>query len=131
MKKLRGAVVGYGFIMDKGHAAAYRQRPDVEIAAIADIAPDRRAAAAAAWPQARIYGDHQALLEGGIHLVDLMLVLFGERPEAVYARRSSGGHERDDADALFLLTLDVVAFYALIQHRAWFRAQAASTPDAA
>src|SRR5262245_29803976 len=62
MKKLRGAVVGYGFIMDKGHAAAYRQRADVEITAIADISPDRRAAAAAAWPQARIYADHAALL---------------------------------------------------------------------
>src|SRR4029078_5014752 len=52
MKKLRGAVLGYGFIMDKGHAAAYRQRADVEIAAIADISAERRAAAAAAWPQA-------------------------------------------------------------------------------
>ena len=26
MKKLRGAVVGYGFIMEEGHAAGYRQR---------------------------------------------------------------------------------------------------------
>ena len=26
MKKLRGALVGYGFIMEKGHAAGYRQR---------------------------------------------------------------------------------------------------------
>jgi predicted dehydrogenase len=57
----------------------------------------------AAW---RADAPHQALLEGGIHLVDLMLVLFGERPDAVYARRSSGDHERRDADALFLLTLE-------------------------
>jgi len=62
MKKLRGAVIGYGFIMDKGHAAAYRQRADVEIAAIADISPERRAAAAVAWPKARIYTDHAGLL---------------------------------------------------------------------
>ena len=62
MKKLRGAIVGYGFIMDKGHAAAYRQRPDIEVVAIADIAPDRRAVAAAAWPEARIYSDHTSLL---------------------------------------------------------------------
>ena len=33
--------------------------------------------------------------------------------------------------ALFFLTLDIVVFYALVQHRAWFRAQAASKPDAA
>jgi predicted dehydrogenase len=74
MKKLRGAVVGYGFIMDKGHAAAYRQRPDVEIAAIADIAADRRAAAAAAWPGARIYADHASLLAAeapGLDFVDI------------------------------------------------------------
>jgi predicted dehydrogenase len=61
MKKLRGAIVGYGFIMEKGHAAAYRDRGDVEIVAIADISADRRAAAAAAWPQARLYPDHEAL----------------------------------------------------------------------
>ena len=77
MKKLRGAVIGYGFIMDKGHAAAYRLRPDVEIAAIADIAADRRAAAAAAWPEARIYDDHEALLaaetvgDGRLDFVDI------------------------------------------------------------
>jgi predicted dehydrogenase len=54
----------------------------------------------------RANAPHQALLEGGIHLVDLMLVLFGERPEAVYARRTSGGHDREDADGLVLLTLE-------------------------
>ena len=61
MKKLRGAIVGYGFIMEKGHAAAYRDRGDVEIIAIADISADRRAVAASAWPQARLYPDHEAL----------------------------------------------------------------------
>jgi predicted dehydrogenase len=74
MKKLRGAVLGYGFIMDKGHAAAYRQRADVEIAAIADVSAERRAAAAAAWPQARIYPDHEALFAaeaGNLDFVDI------------------------------------------------------------
>ncbi len=74
MKKLRGAVVGYGFIMEKGHAAGYRQRADVEIVAIADISADRRAAAAAAWPDARIYADHTALFEaeaGKLDFVDI------------------------------------------------------------
>src|SRR5262249_23625177 len=74
MKRLHGAVVGYGFIRDKGHAAAYRQRPDVQIDAIADIAPERRAVAAAAWPQARIYESHEALLSaeaGQLDFVDV------------------------------------------------------------
>jgi len=74
MKKLRGAVTGYGFIMDKGHAAAYRQRADVEIAAIADVSAERRAVAAAAWPGARIYADHATLFAaeaGRLDFVDI------------------------------------------------------------
>ncbi|MES1206674.1 MAG: Gfo/Idh/MocA family oxidoreductase [Pseudomonadota bacterium] len=76
MHTLRGALIGYGFIMEKGHAAGYRQRAeklgpetseasggDVDIVAIADVSPDRRAAAQAAWPRARIYADHRALLD--------------------------------------------------------------------
>ena len=52
---LRGALVGYGFIMEKGHGAAYRQRlqggwsggagrgePDVQIVAVADVSEARR-----------------------------------------------------------------------------------------
>jgi predicted dehydrogenase len=74
LKKLRGAVIGYGFIMDKGHAAGYRQRPDVDVVAIADVSADRRAAAAAAWPNARIYADHAALFDaeaGQLDFVDI------------------------------------------------------------
>jgi predicted dehydrogenase len=74
MHKFRGAVVGYGFIMDKGHAAGYRQRADVDVVAIADISADRRAVAAAAWPQARIYADHTSLLAaeaGRLDFVDI------------------------------------------------------------
>jgi predicted dehydrogenase len=72
MKKLRGAIVGYGFIMGKGHAAAYGQRSDVEITAIADISADRRAAAAAAFPAARIYPDHAALFAGEAGRLDFV-----------------------------------------------------------
>jgi UDP-N-acetyl-2-amino-2-deoxyglucuronate dehydrogenase len=48
----------------------------------------------------------QTLLEGGVHLVDLMLVLFGTAPEAVYARQSAGTHADRRADAISLLTLE-------------------------
>ena len=64
MKKLRGALVGYGFIMERGHAAAYRQRAgaggDVEIVAIADISEPRRELARSHFPTARLYADHGA-----------------------------------------------------------------------
>jgi predicted dehydrogenase len=72
MKRLRGAVVGYGFIVEKGHAAGYRQRGDVEIAAIADVSEDRRAAAAADWPAARIYPDHASLLAAESERLDFV-----------------------------------------------------------
>lgn len=60
--KLRGAVVGYGFISGLGHVPAYLQRSDVEIVAVADLCEARRALAKKALPHARIYPDHQALL---------------------------------------------------------------------
>jgi predicted dehydrogenase len=66
MSKLRGALVGYGFIMERGHAAAYRERArttnDVEIVAIADVSEERRELARRHFPEARLYADHQTLL---------------------------------------------------------------------
>lgn len=64
MKKLKVAVVGYGFISGKGHIPAYAQRSDVEVVAIADISAERRALAAKALPEARIYSSYQELLKG-------------------------------------------------------------------
>jgi UDP-N-acetyl-2-amino-2-deoxyglucuronate dehydrogenase len=49
---------------------------------------------------------HRTLLEGGVHLVDLMIVLFGEWPAAVSASHSSGYHANSDADAVQLVTLE-------------------------
>jgi predicted dehydrogenase len=75
---LRGAIVGYGFIMEKGHAAAYRQRAeelrDVEIVAIADVSEARRELARRHFPNARIYDGHEALLaaeQGNLDFVDI------------------------------------------------------------
>jgi predicted dehydrogenase len=48
---------------------------------------------------------NRALFEGGIHLVDLLLTLYGTPPSGVYARYSSGFHDVD-ADAIHLVTLD-------------------------
>jgi predicted dehydrogenase len=64
--KLKGAVIGYGFISSGGHLPAYLERAkregDVEITAIADICPARREIARAALPSARIYDDFESLL---------------------------------------------------------------------
>ena len=49
---------------------------------------------------------NRTLFEGGVHLVDLLLDLYGEAPEAVYARRSSGLDTSRDADAIHLVILE-------------------------
>ncbi|HLK93329.1 MAG TPA: Gfo/Idh/MocA family oxidoreductase [Polyangia bacterium] len=76
-QKLRGALIGYGFIMEKGHAAGYRQRAvdgasDVEIVAISDISPQRREQAQAAWPNARLYADARSLLDAEVGQIDFV-----------------------------------------------------------
>ena len=65
-KKLRGAVIGYGFVSANGHIPAYLKRKhsmgDVDIVAIADICPVRRNLARDALPGARIYSGYQDML---------------------------------------------------------------------
>jgi predicted dehydrogenase len=65
--RLRGAIVGYGFIAAHGHLPAYLGRADVEIVAVADVCAPRRALVAAQLPGAAIYPTAEALLsaEGG------------------------------------------------------------------
>jgi len=62
-RPLRGALIGYGFILSKGHVPAYLQRKDVEIVAVADICEARRHLVPHALPNARVYTDHEILLE--------------------------------------------------------------------
>jgi len=61
MGKRRGAIVGYGFIAERGHLPAYAGG-DLEIVAVADICAERRRAAAAAIPGVRIYESHRELI---------------------------------------------------------------------
>ncbi len=81
-KRLRGAVVGYGFISGKGHVPAYLERAqekykgkgDVEIVAIADICEARRNLVHENLPGARVYSDYKVLLEkesGNLDFIDI------------------------------------------------------------
>ncbi len=71
-----------------------------QIEQLMDLAPwDEPVAWRAAMP-------NRTLFEGGVHLVDLMVDLFGELPEAVYARHSSGLETERSADAIHLVTLE-------------------------
>ena len=49
---------------------------------------------------------NRTLLEGGVHLVDLVLTIFGEQPVSVTAAHSAGFHEQRDADAIHLVTIE-------------------------
>jgi len=49
---------------------------------------------------------NRTLFEGGVHLVDLLLLLNGAMPVGVYARHSSGLDPERAADAIHLVTLD-------------------------
>jgi predicted dehydrogenase len=72
-RKLRGAVVGYGFISGKGHVPAYQQRSDVELVAVADVSEARRRLAKDAVVGARVYESAGALLENekGLDFIDI------------------------------------------------------------
>jgi predicted dehydrogenase len=75
-RTLRGAVVGYGFISERGHVPAYHLpgATKFEIVAVADTCAARREKARAAIPGARIYESHGRLLEaerGRIDFVDV------------------------------------------------------------
>ena len=69
MARLRGGLIGFGFIGERGHLPAYlapRSTDDrgFEIVAIADGCEARREAARRALPGARIYEDARALIAG-------------------------------------------------------------------
>jgi len=62
---LRGAVIGYGFIAERGHVPAYALpgATKFEIVAVADTCAARRDKARAALPDARIYESYEHLME--------------------------------------------------------------------
>jgi predicted dehydrogenase len=63
METLRGAIVGFGFIAEHGHALAYASRAaPLQIVAVAEPCEARHAAIQASLPRARIYRDHGTLL---------------------------------------------------------------------
>jgi predicted dehydrogenase len=62
---LRGAIVGYGFIAERGHLPAYaRPGPTrFEIVAVAEACPARRERVRAMLPRTRVYAGHEELFD--------------------------------------------------------------------
>jgi predicted dehydrogenase len=48
----------------------------------------------------------RTLLEGGVHLVDLLIQMFDGPPSAVYARHSAGFHNDPESDPVQIVTLE-------------------------
>jgi predicted dehydrogenase len=75
-RPLRGALVGFGFIAEKGHSPEYRKRAessrDVAIVAVADGCAARREAARRALPNVRVYPDHRALFDAEARELDFV-----------------------------------------------------------
>jgi len=86
--RLRGALVGYGFIGAQGHLPAYRKRTDVEIAAVADVCEPRRALAARQVPGARVYAGADELLTAEAERLDFVDVATPPCDHAAIAHRA-------------------------------------------
>ena len=72
MTTRKGAIIGYGFIAERGHLPAYAAAGDMEIVAVADTCAARRDAAAKALPNARIYEDYRSLLAAEAKRIDFV-----------------------------------------------------------
>jgi predicted dehydrogenase len=96
MQPLRVAIVGFGFIAEKGHLPAYlasmRNGGAFKLVAVADVCAARRALVRRLVPEARVYPDHEALFAnevGRIHVVDIAT------PPSEHATVASAAIERD------------------------------------
>lgn len=69
---LRGALVGFGQVAEKAHLPGFKEH-GIELVAVAEANAQRREAAKAALPGARLYETYEALLEteNGLDFVDI------------------------------------------------------------
>jgi predicted dehydrogenase len=116
MTKLRGAIIGYGFVAATGHIPFYQKRrqefADVEILAVADLCPTRRGQAQEALPQAKSYSDYQTLLAAEASNLDFIDIATPPCDHAAiaYAALNAGLHvlcekplTHTTAEAVFLI----------------------------
>jgi predicted dehydrogenase len=66
------AIVGFGFIAEKGHLPAYRSRGDVRVTAVVDPITSRRAAALRQYRDIRVYETFADLLEEYSEEIDII-----------------------------------------------------------
>ena len=69
---MKVAIVGFGFIAEKGHLPAYRSRDDIHLRAVVDPITSRRAAALRQYRDIRVYESFTDLLEEYSHEIDII-----------------------------------------------------------
>jgi predicted dehydrogenase len=69
---LQAAIVGFGFIAEKGHLQAYLQRKDIQVVAVADGCEARLRLAERLIPGVRVYPDYLKLLEAESSSLDFL-----------------------------------------------------------
>ena len=87
-------------VVDAARSGEYGRLAFGQVWQLMDLAP---------WDEPTVWRAGMArrtLLEGGVHLVYLLVELFGESPIAVTAQHSSGHHQDPEADAVQLVTLE-------------------------
>ncbi len=87
-RRLRGALVGYGFIGAQGHVPAYLKRDDVELVAVADVCAARRALVAAQLPGAATYASADELLSAEVGRLDFVDIATPPCDHAAIAHRA-------------------------------------------
>jgi predicted dehydrogenase len=87
-RRLRGALVGYGFIGAQGHVPAYLKRRDVEIVAVADPCEARRALVAAQLPRANVHPSAEALFAAERDRLDFVDIAAPPCDHATIAHRA-------------------------------------------
>lgn len=91
--QVRVGIIGAGRISDL-HAIEYRENPNAEIVAVADVDVEQASARARAWgcSLARIYGDYRALLDDPrVNAVEILLP-HNLHCEAAIAALDAGKH---------------------------------------
>lgn len=63
MQRKRIGIIGFGSIAEHGHVPAWQSFPNIEIAAVADVAPDRLDSARQTVPGAALFGSPIMLLD--------------------------------------------------------------------
>jgi predicted dehydrogenase len=114
------AIVGFGFIAEKGHLPTYISREDLQLTAVVDPAPERIKLAEKLYPNIRTFADIDELLNNYADEIDLVDICAPNYVHIDYSKKviAAGKHVLCEKPlALNKLEFDAVKNYALAKNR--------------